>query len=317
LINFLLMSFCVFTVGSWQIMHDQITLGTLIAFLILLFNFNAPIYNLVRLTTEIQAVIAKIFRVEDVLHYSSNPEPLPTSEKNFELSTKLKGRIELQDITFGYTQNNALLLENFNLSTQPGQWLGIVGASGSGKTTLIKLIIGSEKPWSGRILMEGILVNSLAVVYHQPFLFQESVIDNITMRDHSISLERVIQAAKLSCIHDHINTRAEKYHTVLDQQGNNFSVGEQQQIDIARALINNPAVLILDEATACLDPLTERKIWENIRQLFTTGIIVTNQSSLLKNCNEIIILEKGKIIERGHYANLADLSIYKEIAAED
>ncbi len=315
---FLLMNFVVFATGTWQIMHEKLTLGTLVAFQLLLLNFNAPINNLVKLATQIQDVIAKIFRVEDVLHYSESQSG--GSPK------KLKGYIELQNVSFGYSQNNAVILENINLSIQPGQWLGIVGSSGSGKSTLVKLIIGSEKPWSGRILFDNcpceqipkrILTNSLAVVHPQPFLFQESIIDNITLWDQSIGLERVVQAAKLTYIHDYINTRLGKYHAAVGQLGNNFSTGEQQQIEIARALINHPVVLILDEATACLDPLTESKIWENIHQIQNTGIIISHQDSLLKMCHEIIILEKGRIIERGSHANVAHLTVYKNLVAEN
>ncbi len=194
--------------------------------------------------------------------------------------------------------------------------MGIVGASGSGKTTLVKLIIGSEKPWSGCIFRNNI-TNSLAVVHPQPVLFQGSIIDNITLWNHSISLEQIVQAAKLSCIHDLINTRLGKYHATLGQEGNNFSIGEQQQIEIARALIDHPTVLILDEATACLDPLTERKIWENMLKVQSTGIIITHQASLLKDCHEIIVLEKGKIIERGPHNIMAHSAIYQNLVVEN
>jgi len=316
-----LASTAILLVGSFAVLDGRLTIGMLVAFQGLTFSFMDPVARLVGLGTTLQEVEGDMNRLDDVLRYpldkmvTSPVEPKDGSGET-EFTGKLVGYVELKNIYFGYSRLEAPLLENFSLKLEPGMRVALIGGSGSGKSTIAKLVAGLYRPWEGEILFDvqtrdqipqAILCSSVAVVDQDISMFEGTVRENISLWDSSIPEGDIIQAAKDACIHDEISLKKDSYESKVDEGGRNFSGGQCQRLEIARALSGNPTILILDEATSSLDPLTEKIIDDNLRRRGVTCLIVAHRLSTIRDCDEIIVLERGKVMQRGKHETMKNI----------
>lgn len=306
----------ILTLGSYQIMQGHMTMGMLVAFQILMANFLRPINDLVNLGARLQEVSGDMNKLDDVTRHAIDPYIEWAEAKaitSVGAESKLAGYLDLINVSFGYNKLAKPLIENFNLSLKPGSRVALVGGSGSGKSTVAKLIAGLYDPWEGEILFDHrprleiprhILVNSLAMVDQDIFMFEGTIYQNLTLWDDTIPIANVIQAAKDAQIHKDIASRVGGYAYLVEEAGRNFSGGQRQRMEIARALVQNPSILVLDEATSALDPITEKLIDEALRQRGCTCIIVAHRLSTIRDSDEIIVLEYGKIAQRGTHQEM-------------
>jgi ABC-type bacteriocin/lantibiotic exporter with double-glycine peptidase domain len=282
-------------------------------------GFINPFNQMVDLGGVLQQTQADLLRLDDVFNYRQDERFLRrASEEELEAEpkideVKLSGRLELRDISFGYNRLEPPLIENFRLDLKPGDRVALVGGSGSGKSTIAKIISGLYQPWSGRVLYDGreiteipryLFSNSVSMVDQEIFMFAGRIRDNITMWDDTIADDEVIRAARDAAIHDDIAARNSGYLSHCEEGGSNFSGGQRQRLEIARALVTNPSILILDEATSALDPHTEKLITDNLERRNCTCVIVAHRLSTIRDCDEIIVLERGKVAERGTHQEL-------------
>ncbi|MEG3620132.1 NHLP family bacteriocin export ABC transporter peptidase/permease/ATPase subunit [Magnetovibrio sp. PR-2] len=312
----------VLVVGGLRVMDGAITIGMLIAFQTLLSNFSAPVNSLVGLGTQFQEAQGYLGRIDDVLR-QSQAEEFSDETDDVTIGEKLTGAIDVKNLTFGFIPTNPPLIEDFSLSLKPGQRVALVGGSGSGKSTVGKLLAGLYEPWSGVIELDGkhlgaihrhVLRTSVAMVDQDIALFEGSISDNITLWDETMPEVRIVQAAKDAMIHNDVNERPEAYNHNVEEMGRNFSGGQRQRIEIARALVGDPAVMILDEATSALDPTTEQMVVDNIRRRGCTCIVIAHRLSTIRDCDEIIVMESGKIVQRGNHETLiAEDGVYKRL----
>ena len=302
----------IMTVGGFSIMDGLMTAGIFMAFQSLMGSFQAPVGNLLGLAQTLQSTEMQMQRLDDVRRYEVDslnyPGELPDIGK-----ARLDGKLELKDISFGYSPLEAPLLEHFSLTLEPGRWVAIVGASGSGKSTLAKLVTGLYEEWSGEVAFDGIprrqvprevITNSLTSVDQDIFQLSGTIKDNITLFDTSIRRAEVIEAAKDACIHEDIMRLEGGYEALVAEGGLNFSGGQRQRLEIARALAMRPSILVLDEATSALDPLTEEQILMNIRRRGCSCLVVAHRLSTIRDCDEIIMLDHGKVAERGTHREM-------------
>ena len=286
----------------------------------------SPAMTLVSAGQTIQEMRTQMERVEDVMEYPTDVNLAERDAKVKELE-KLKGNVELRGVTFGYSKLEEPLIKDFSLSLKPGQRVALVGVSGSGKSTVSKLVSGLYQPWSGEILFDGsprsaypreVMVGSLAVVDQDVILFEDTVANNIKMWDNSIQDFEMILAARDARLHDDIVALPGGYQHKLVSGGKNFSGGQRQRMEIARMLAQDPSSIILDEATSALDARTEYEVVNAIRDRGITCIVIAHRLSTVRDCDEIIVLDHGNVVERGTHDELMSISgTYADLVANE
>ncbi len=310
-----LISAVVLLLGGLRVMDGALTVGMLVAYQTLSGNFTKPLSNLVNFGGSLQELEADMNRLDDVLRYPQDKTYEREDVGREDRRLKLQGKVELRNVTFGYSPLEKPLIEDFNLVIQPGQRVALVGASGSGKSTVAKVVSGLYEPWRGEVLFDDVartqlprrlLTNSLGMVDQDIFMFDGTIQENVTMWDGTIPLTAVSTAARDAAIDEVIETREGAYGANVTEGGSNFSGGQRQRLEIARALVGGPTVLILDEATSALDPATEVVIDDSTRRRGCTTIIIAHRLSTIRDSDEIIVLERGKIVQRGTHEEMKD-----------
>jgi len=325
-----LTNIAILIVGVWMTLQGRFTAGMIMAFQGFLSSFMSPAYTLVGAGQTIQEMRSDMERIEDVMEYPDDvmtkqlTEPYEDDQKEFK---KLSGGFVMRNVTFGYSPVQPPLIENFNLEVKPGQRVAFVGTSGCGKSTLAKLISGLYQPWSGDILFDGvplteldrnIFTSSVAVVDQDIILFEDTIGDNIRMWDRSIEDYEVILAARDAQIHNAILKREGGYEYKITEGGKDFSGGERQRLEIARVLAQNPTIVIMDEATSALDARTEYDVVKAIKDRGISCVVIAHRLSTIRDSDEIIVMEHGKVVERGTHDELMALGgAYKKLVMSD
>lgn len=305
-------SVIVLGVGGLQVMASEISIGTLLALQLLVMGFMSPVTQLAELLREIQTVRADLGRLDDVMCHATDPlasEPDVDHQADIEYAA---GQLELRNITFGYGHGQAPLLKDFSLTVRPGGRVAIVGGTGSGKSTVSRLAAGLLEPWEGEVLLDGyplrdvprhIRAASLSTVFQRPSFFEGSIRENLSLWNPDIPDVWLLEAVDDAQLTSVVNSRGGLDHPVAEG-ASNFSGGEAQRLDIARALSRRPAVVILDEATSALDPSTELAIDAALRRRGTTCLVVAHRLSTIRDADEIVVMDQGEVVERGTHEEL-------------
>ena len=312
----------ILALGMFLILQGEFTVGMLFAFQMMLTAFMNPVMELANTGTTIQEMRTNMERIEDVLEYPVDVE-YPAEYPADVSYDKLSGNLELRNVTFGYSRLAPPLIENFSMTLKAGQKVAFVGSSGCGKSTLSKLISGLYEPWSGEILFDGkpiseidrnVFTGSLAVVDQDITLFEDSIANNIKMWDSSIEDYEMILASRDAMLHEDIMQRDGGYQYRMLEGGKDFSGGQRQRMEIARVLSQDPTILIMDEATSALDAQTEYDVVKAIKDRGITCVVIAHRLSTIRDCDEIIVLDHGRVVERGtHEALMANHGIYEEL----
>ncbi|MGY1495598.1 NHLP family bacteriocin export ABC transporter peptidase/permease/ATPase subunit [Streptomyces sp. QTS52] len=311
-------------IGGLRAVEGHMSVGLLVAFQALVVRFTAPLTRLNGVAGRIQDFAADVARLKDVENFQA--DPLYARPGGGDSTRRLHGHVELQNITFGYSPLDQPLLSGFDLTVGPGQQVALVGGSGSGKSTVSRLISGLYVPWEGVIRIDGqrlediprgALAASVSFVDQDVFLFEGSVRDNVALWDPSIPDESVVAALEDAALYDVITRRPGGIHSRVEQDGRNFSGGQRQRLEIARALVRNPSILVLDEVTSALDAETEQTVIDNLRRRGCACVVIAHRLSTVRDSDEIVVLQHGTIVERGrHDALVAAGGAYAELVRE-
>lgn len=303
----------ILVLGAYLIMKGMFSAGMLLAFQSFMAQFMAPVEGLLDAGQSIQEMRTSMERIDDVMNYKEDTcasEVVLEENKNYE---KLTGRIEIKNVTFGYSKLAPPLLKDFSLTIEPGERVALVGASACGKSTIAKLLCGLYEPWEGEILFDGkprnqipdeVFHGSLSMVDQDITVFEDSIGNNIKLWDKSIEDYEMILAAKDAQIHQDVMRRPGGYEYGMQEGGRDFSGGQRQRFEIARVLAQDPTIAILDEATSALDARTEYAIMESIWQRGITNIVIAHRLSTIRDCSQIIVLDHGEAIEQGTHEEL-------------
>lgn len=312
-------------IGALRIMDGQMTLGALVAFTYLMNNFINPVNQLVSVGAMLHETESDMGRIDDVMNYEVDNQFREENAVKTESAkqNKLVGYFEMDNVTFGYNPTIPPLIEKFNLKLKPGSRVALVGGSGSGKSTVAKIASGLYDPWEGNVMLDGksrkeiprnIITESLSVIDQDVLVFNGTINENIAFWDTLISEKNIVQSARDAAIHDVIAARTDAYDSKVMEGGANFSGGQRQRLEIARALVSNPSILVMDEATSALDPATEKMVMDNIKKRGCTCLIVAHRLSTIMDCDEIIVMEFGKIVERGTHQQLMSMNgVYSQL----
>jgi len=311
---------CIVLFGGMRVMEGTISVGMLVAFQTLMFSFNGPVSGMIGLSAQLQQTRGYIDRLGDIL--DQRVDPMVGAGKTQDLIVP-RGALDLDKVAFGYASVNAPFLRDISLNVPAGNRIAVIGASGSGKSTLGRLIVGLLAARDGAIRIDGVAIDQLphtvfrsAVGYvdQTTTLFAGTVRDNLTMWDPTIGDERMVAAAKDAMIHEIIAGRPTAYETRVEENGRNFSGGERQRLAIARALAVDPVLIVLDEATSALDAVIEKAVFDNIRRRGCTCILISHRLSAVRDCDAIVVLDKGRVRESGrHAALLAEGGLYRRL----
>jgi NHLM bacteriocin system ABC transporter peptidase/ATP-binding protein len=332
----------VLSVGGVRVMDGHLSMGMLVAFQALMLAFITPVNQLVALGGSAQDVKGDLARLDDVLRARRDPHAggdapgdapagapaeAPPNGQPDAAPAKLSGHLELRGVSFGYSPLDPPLVQDLDLVLRPGSRVALVGGSGCGKSTIARLVAGLQEPWAGEVLFDGrprsaypraTLTGSLAVVDQEVSIFEGSVADNVTLWDATVPEADLERACRDACIHDDVAARPGGYAAALEEGGRNFSGGQRQRLEIARALANNPTLLVLDEATSALDPATEQRIDDHLRRRGCTCLIVAHRLSTIRDCDEIVVLDRGRVVQRGtHDALMAQPGPYRTLIAAE
>jgi NHLM bacteriocin system ABC transporter peptidase/ATP-binding protein len=317
--------------GGYRVVTGDLTMGMLVAFQTLLASFLAPVNSLVGLASRLQEIHGHMGRIGDVMRHPLDPETERGEEERAtgsgDVGDRLSGAVALSGVTFGYSRLDDPLLASLDLTVPAGARVAVVGPSGCGKSTLARLLTGLYEPWEGKILFDGrprvevpraTLTGSIAIVDQEIALFEGSVRDNLVLWDPTIPETTVVEACKDACIHDEIVARPGGYDGPVEEGGANFSGGQRQRLEIARALVCDPRLLVLDEATSALDPVTEEAIVRNLRRRGCTCILIAHRLSTVRDADAIVVLQRGAVVQRGtHEVLMGDPEgLYAALAAE-
>jgi ABC-type bacteriocin/lantibiotic exporter with double-glycine peptidase domain len=309
--------------GGLRIMHGALTIGDIVAFQSLMSSFSEPVNGLVGFADQLQTVKGDVARLDDVAMYPIAPRLIDTAavtgieaaEAPEDARGKLAGAIEMRGVSFGYSHLEPALLQDLDLVIRPGQHVAIVGTSGSGKSTITKLLTGLYEPWAGEIRFDGIplaeiphqlLAASVSAVAQEIFLFEGTIRDNLTLWDPSVDDADIVRALRDTDMLDVVAGRPGGIAGAVLEAGRNYSGGQQQRLEIARALVGDPSILVLDEATSALDPVVESYVLEQIRARGATCVVIAHRLSTIRACDQIIVLDRGRIAQHGTHDALID-----------
>jgi ATP-binding cassette subfamily C protein len=303
----------VLVIGGLRVMDGHLSLGMLVAFQSLMQSFIAPVTSLVGFGSTLQDLQGDLHRLDDVLQHPTQPVSQPAAVSRCNSVTRLRGELQVRGVTFGYSHVSPPTLTNVSLTLKPGQCVALVGASGCGKSTLARLVCGLYEPWQGDILFDGmprahipclVLTQAVAMVEQEIVLFAGTVRENLTLWDPTVPEAQLTRACIDAAIHDVILSLPGGYDAELLEGGANLSGGQRQRLDIARALVRDPALVVLDEATSALDAATEYGILQQLRRRGCACLIVAHRLSTIRDCDEIIVMDHGSVVQRGTHAAL-------------
>ena len=303
----------VLMIGVYLTMDGRFTLGMIMAFQGFLASFTEPAASFISSGQTLQELRTDMERIEDVMNYPDDVNSAVRESNEGTSYKKLKGNVEMKNVTFGYSRLDEPLIKDFSLNLTPGSSVAFVGESGCGKSTLSRLLSGLYQPWEGEILFDGIPISdidrsvftgSFAVVDQDIIMFEDTISSNIRMWDKTIKDFEVILAARDAQIHNDIIQREDGYDHKMIEGGNDFSGGQKQRMEIARVLAQDPTIVVLDEATSALDARTEYDVVNAIRERGITCIVIAHRLSTIRDCDEIIVLKHGEVVERGRHEEL-------------